>query len=145
MSLQYSVTDASGNSMSVEARGFLVETLTANKTFNIGDSGKVFAVATDALVFTLPLIDADTLGIEITVINTGADGNNIITISPDALDSVNGTIANAAADAVASGALDKDIVNTKVTTNKGDRITLKAIAATEWYITEGVGIWASEA
>jgi hypothetical protein len=54
-------------------------------------------------------------------------------------------LRNAAADSVASGAVNKDIVNTKATANKGDRITLLAVAATTWYITDGVGIWASEA
>lgn len=144
MAGKYNIAGPSGDSMAVEPRGYLVETLTASKTFDIGDSGKVFACATDALVFTLPLIDADTLGIEITVINTGADGNNIITLAPNALDGFNGTIANAAADSVASGAVDKDLVNTKTTANKGDRITIVAVAETEWYITDGVGIWASE-
>lgn len=144
MALKFDRTGPSGDSMALEPRGYLVEILTDDKTFNIGDSGKVFGIATDAKTLTLPLIDADTLGIEISVINTGADGASIITISPNALDGVNGTIANAAADSVASGVVSKDIVNTKATANKGDRITLVAIAETEWYITDGVGIWASE-
>ena len=142
--LKYSIAGPSGDSMAVEPRGYLVEILTDDKTFDIGDSGKVFGIATDAKTLTLPLIDADTLGIEITVVNTGADGNNIITIAPNALDAIVGTIANAAADSVSAGAVDKDFVNTKTTANKGDRITLVAIAETEWYIADGVGIWASE-
>jgi hypothetical protein len=94
--LKYNVSDSSGDSMAVEPRGYLVETIAANKTFDIGDSGKVFGIATDALTLTLPLITTDNIGMSITVINTGADGNNIVTISPNALDGVNGTIANAA-------------------------------------------------
>ena len=82
---------------------------------------------------------------EYTVRNTGADGNNIITLSPDAADAFHGTIANAAADAVAGGVVNKDFINTKATANKGDFVTIKAVALTEWYITGGVGIWASEA
>ncbi len=144
MALKYDVTGPSGDSMAVEPRGYLVEILTDDKTFNIGDSGKVFGIATDAKTLTLPLIDDITLGIEINIINTGADGNNIITISPNALDAVHGTIANAAADSVSGGVVNKNFVNTKATANKGDRITLVAVAETEWYITEGVGIWASE-
>lgn len=144
MSNEYKVTGVSGESMAVESRGFLVEILTDDKTFNIGDSGKVFGIATDAKTITLPIITAKVLGMSFSVINTGADGNNIITISPNAVDGVNGTIANAAADSVASGAVNKNIVNTKATANKGDRITLVAVALTEWYIVDGVGIWASE-
>ena len=77
--------------------------------------------------------------------NTGADGNNIVTLSPNAADGIHGTIANAAADSVASGTVDKDFVNTKATANKGDYVILRAVALTEWYIIGGVGIWASEA
>ena len=77
--------------------------------------------------------------------NTGADGNNLITISPNALDGINGTIANAAADSVASGVVNKNLVNTKATSNKGDFVVLTAVSLTEWYISGGVGIWASEA
>jgi len=121
------------------------ETLTATGSVEANQAGTEFNIATDALVITLPLIDSNNLGMEFTFRNTGADGNNIITLSPNAADGINGTIANAAADSVASGAVDKDLVNTKATANKGDWVTIKAVAATAWYITGGVGIWASEA
>jgi len=121
------------------------ETLTATGSVAANQAGTEFNIATDALVITLPLIDSNNLGMEFTFRNTGADGNNIITLSPNAADGINGTIANAAADSVASGAVDKDLVNTKATANKGDWVTIKAVAETAWYITGGVGIWASEA
>lgn len=121
-----------------------VETITAARTLNQGDSGKVFLVATDALTITLPAVSAVTTGTNYTFVNTGADGNNIITISPAAADAIFGTVANAAADGVASGVDNKDIINTKATANKGDRITLTKLDATGWYITDGVGIWASQ-
>ena len=38
----------------------------------------------------------------------------------------------------------KDWINTKATANKGDWCRLKAVATTTWYVTGGVGIWASE-
>jgi hypothetical protein len=133
-------TDALGNNAVV--KGAIVETIIANKTLGLGDSGTVFLVGTDALVVTLP---ATSKGTSFTIVNSGADGNNIITISPNANDAVIGTIANAAADSVSGGADDKDIINTKTTANKGDRITLVGDGDAGWYITEGVGIWASEA
>lgn len=142
--LKYSVADLNGESMAMEARGKLIEIITANKTFNVGDSGKVFGIATDALTLTLPLITAKNLGMEFTIINTAADDASIVTVSPNALDGVNGTIANAAADSVASGTVNKNWVNTKSGANKGDFCTLVAVALTEWYVVAGVGVWASE-
>ena len=120
-------------------------TITASGAIGANQAGEELNVATDALVITLPKIESSLIGMEYTIRNTGADGNNIITLSPNAADAFHGTIANAAADAVASGAADKDLINTKATANKGDFVTIKAVALTEWYITGGVGIWASEA
>tara|TARA_R110002096_G_scaffold426615_1_gene636654 strand:- start:1172 stop:1591 length:420 start_codon:yes stop_codon:yes gene_type:complete len=120
-------------------------TITASGAIGANQAGEELNVATDALVITLPKIETSLIGMEYTIRNTGADGNNIITLSPNAADAFHGTIANAAADAVASGAADKDFINTKATANKGDFVTIKAVALTEWYITGGVGIWASQA
>lgn len=120
-------------------------TITASGAIGANQAGEELNVATDALVITLPKIESSLLGMEYTVRNTGADGNNIITLSPDAADAFHGTIANAAADSVAGGVVNKDFINTKATANKGDFVTIKAVALTEWYITGGVGIWASQA
>lgn len=141
-------------SNSVDRERDVVEVLSASKTLSSADSGKIFLCATDALVFTLPAVgslglgtssDKAPAGTTFTFVNSGADGNNIITISPAAADAVFGSIANAAADSVASGTDDKDWVNTKATANKGDRVTLVSDGSTGWFIIEGVGIWASEA
>lgn len=134
------ITDAEGkHALRKES---LIETITADITLTAGDSGKVFLIGTDALTITLP---ATSKGVEYTFINSGADANNIITISPNASDAIYGTVANAAADSVSGGVDDKDIINTKATANKGDRITLIGDGDAGWYIKEGVGIWASEA
>ena len=117
------------------------ETLTTTQDISINDAGTDFNIATDAKVLTLPAITAENIGAEFTFRNTGADGNNIITISPAATDAIHGTIA-----AVSSGGVDnKDWINTKASANKGDWCTLKAVALTDWYITGGDGVWASEA
>ena len=117
------------------------ETLTTTQDISINDAGAEFNIATDAKVMTLPTITAENIGAEFTFRNTGADGNNIITISPAATDAIHGTIA-----AVSSGGVDnKDWINTKASANKGDWCTLKAVALTDWYITGGDGVWASEA
>jgi len=121
------------------------ETYTDNATLTDGDSFKDHNVATDAKVITLPAITASNIGNSFTFRNTGADGNNTLTISPASTDAIHGTIANAAADSVASGVVNKDLVNTKATSNKGDYVTITAVSLTAWYVTGGVGIWASEA
>ena len=120
-------------------------TISADTTLAANQSGEEFNVATDALTITLPQITSETIGMEFLVRNTGADANNIITLSPNATDGINGTIANAAADSVASGVVDKDWINTKSTANKGDFVKLRAVSTTAWYIVDGVGVWTSEA
>lgn len=120
-------------------------TVTASTTFTAADAGKEYNIATDALVMTLPEITSSNIGMEFVFRNTGANGNNIITISPAAADGVNGRISTAAADSTASGVVNKDFVNTKATAKKGDFVRLRAVAATTWYIMEGQGVWASEA
>jgi len=133
----------------------LAEVLTAAKTFDISDSGKVFLIATDSLIMTLPLITAENLGLTLTIVNSGADGNNIITIAPNAADAFNGGLVTSTglnADATtsealmgwANGTVDKDYINTKTTANKGDFVVIVAIALTHWQIIGGAGTWISE-
>lgn len=120
-------------------------TVTDNTVLTAADSGKTFNCATDEKAFTLPAITTATIGMKFKFRNTADDGDAILTISPNASDGINGTIANAAADSVASGEVNKDLVNTKSTANNGDYVEIEAVALTKWYITGGVGIWASEA
>lgn len=116
-------------------------TISTSGSVDANQAGGEFNIATDALTITLPTIDANNIGMEFTFRNTGADGNNIITLSPATTDSVNGTVAAVQA----GGVVNKDWINTKATANKGDWCSLKAVALTEWYITGGDGVWASEA
>lgn len=138
-------TDANGNAHK-DGKPFFWNVITANTTLTKDNHDQVIAIGTDALTVTLPAVGVYTApaGTVFHFLNIGADGNNIITISPNADDAIFGTIANSAADSVASGADDKDFVNTKATANKGDRVTLISDGSTGWYIVGGVGIWASE-
>jgi hypothetical protein len=120
-------------------------TITATQSLTEADAGSDYNVATDALVITLPLIEADNIGMEFLFRNTGANGANIITLSPNAADGFNGRVSTAAADSTASGTVNKDWVNTKATAKKGDYVRIKAVALTAWYVEEGQGVWASEA
>lgn len=117
------------------------ETLTTTQDISVNDAGAEFNIATDAKIMSLPAISAENIGMEFTFRNTGADEANTVQISPAATDAVHGTVA-----AVSSGGVNnKDWINTKATSNKGDWCTLKAVALTDWYCTGGDGVWASEA
>ena len=120
-----------------------VEVLTASKTLGAEDSGKTFLVGTDALVVTLPAASKGLL--EYTFINSGADGNNIITISPASTDGIWGTITLAAAVVDLGGVDDKDLINTKASSIKGNAVTIVSDGGTEWYVKSSTGIWAAEA
>ena len=112
----------------------------------------MFLVGTDALTITLPATKA---GVKYTFVNSGAAGNNIITISPNASDAIKGNLnssvgANADATtadglvAISGGADDKDWINTKATSNVGDRVTIVGDGSDGWWIVDGCGIWVSE-
>ena len=66
-----------------------VETITASKTLDYSDSGKVFLVGTDALTITLPATKA---GVRYTFINSGDDDAVLITVDPNDSDKIIGTI-----------------------------------------------------
>jgi len=108
-----------------------METVTANRTLTYEDSGKVFFVATDGLTITLP---ATREGIEYTFINSGADGNNIITISPNASDAIH----------YVTSVDDKDLINTKATAVEGDMVTLVGDGDAGWWVTAIKGTWAKQ-
>jgi hypothetical protein len=120
-------------------------TITTSVTHTEADAGQDYNIATDALVITLPLIDSDNIGMAFTYRNTGANGNNIITLSPASADGINGRVATAAADSTASGVVNKDWINTKATAKLGDYVRIRAVALTKWFIEDGQGVWASEA
>lgn len=104
------------------------------------DNRAVIQTAVDGAVITLPLA-ADHKGLVITVQNTGAAGAAGVSISPNALDKIVGTVGAVQSDGVA----DKDWINTKATTMQGDYTTLISDGGTTWWIIGGVGVWASEA
>lgn len=118
----------------------MVVTLTDNYTVTALDNGKTFLIGTDAKVITLP---ATIKGFKITVINIGADGNNIVTISPAAADAIHGT-TNASTNVVFGGVDNKDIINTKSSATTGDNVTLLGDGGVGWYVIGCHGIWASE-
>ena len=98
------------------------------------DSGKTFTSKTDGVVFTLPGI---AVGNVFTFVNTAEDGMNTMTISPNASDGI--TYKGSSTD-------DKDVINTKATSKKGDYIKLQAMNGdvTAWQVVDVQGVWAKE-
>jgi len=115
--------------------GYNIEQKDTNYTVVIGngDSGKTFLSNTKDVVFTLPAI---AVGSVYTFINTGADGQNNLTISPAAADGilyVGGLVDN------------KDLINTQTTSKVGDYVKIAALNSTDfWTVVEAQGIWAKE-
>ena len=118
---------------------------TATGDISESDLGNDHNVAVDGLTIGIPLITSGNLGCTIFFRNTGADANNKVVISPKDSNKILGGMTQAAAVFHASGALGKDLINTKGTSKLGDWVALRAVSLTEWYIIGGQGIWASEA
>ena len=114
--------------------GYNIEQKDSNYTVVIStDSGKTFLSNTKDVVFTLPGI---AVGNVFTFINTGADGQNNLTISPNSSDGilyVGGLVDN------------KDLINTLTTSKVGDYVKIAALNSTDfWTVVEAQGVWAKE-
>ena len=97
------------------------------------DSGKTFLSNTKDVVFTLPAI---AIGNVYTFVNTAADGQNNLTVSPDGDDGL-----------LYLGSLtdDKDVINTQATSKVGDFIKIASLNSTaHWTVVEAQGVWAKE-
>lgn len=111
------------------------EVKSANYTLDAEDSGKLICVDTDAITLTLPAI-ADGFG-GATIVNIGAYGTIAVTISPNVNDMILGPDI--------TGANDKDLINTKATAQRFDRVKLD-VGDADGYVVHGmVGVWARQA
>lgn len=113
--------------------GLTAETVSDNKTLDALDQGKVFFVDTDAKAITLPAVAK--MGFRI--VNAGAYGAVLVTVSPNANDGIGGPDLTTVDD--------KDLLNTKATANRGDMVDIEYGDATGWTVTRMVGTWAKEA
>lgn len=112
----------------------------------VEDSGIVVLALTDGSVVSLPPA-ADCKGMEVTVVNVGADTVAEVAASPDGTDKIVGSVVGAGADAAcvqSSGEAGADFINTGATAEQGDRIVLTSDGVDTWWIGPGVGVWASE-
>ena len=114
--------------------GYNIEQKDSNYTVVINtDSGKTFISKTTDVAFTLPAI---AVGNVYTFINTGADAQNNLTVSPDGNDGI-----------LYLGSLtdDKDVINTKATSKVGDYVTIASLNSTVfWTVVDVQGVWAKE-
>ena len=111
------------------------ETISANKTLDAEDTGKLFWVDTDAVTITLPAVAAGVFGVQI--VNGGSYGTVAVTISPNSVDSILGPDITAADD--------KDLINTKATAKRGDYVVLDSGDADGYLAVELRGTWARQA
>ena len=110
------------------------ETVSANKTLDIQDNGKVLFVDTDATTTTLPAV---AVGVNCTIVNIGAFGAVIVQVSPNASDKIHAPDV--------AGTDDKDHINTKATARRGDLVRITTGDAAGWFVVNQVGTWAQEA
>ena len=113
--------------------GFNLENKQSSYSVVVGDSGKTFTSSTDGVVFTLPAI---AIGYVFTFVNTGTDGANTLTISPNASDGI-----------LYAGSLtdDKDVINTKATSKVGDYVTIASLNSTaHWTVVDVQGVFAKQ-
>lgn len=110
------------------------EALSANKTLDIEDNGKLFWIDTDATATTLPVVATP---INCTIVNGGAYGTVAVNIDPAAADKIQGPDL--------PGTNDKDHINTKATAQRGDYVTLRTGDANGAIVAEQRGTWATEA
>jgi hypothetical protein len=114
--------------------GYNIEQKDSNYTVVINtDSGKTFISKTTDVAFTLPAI---AVGNVYTFINTGADAQNNLTVSPNGNDGI-----------LYLGSLtdDKDVINTKATSKVGDYVTIASLNSTVfWTVVDVQGVWAKE-
>lgn len=113
--------------------GFVHELKSANYTVDAEDNGKILWVDTDAVVITLPAVEGITVGVG----NIAGFGAAKVSVSPAAVDMIEGPDITAADD--------KDIINTKATARRGDHLIIANGDANGWKIVKKIGTWAREA
>lgn len=110
------------------------EAISANKTLDIEDNGKLFWVDTDAVTVTMPVTATP---VNCKIVNGGAFGTVAVNVSPQAADKIQGPDL--------PGTDNKDLINTKATARRGDYAKMVTGDANGPIVSELVGTWATEA
>jgi predicted RecA/RadA family phage recombinase len=109
------------------------ENVSANKTLDAQDVGKIMCVTADAKTVTLP---ATAAGYRFVVYNGVSNAGALVTVSPHADDKIMG--------ADLGGTDNKDRLNTKATAYQGDFCVLLGDGSAGYYVTAERGTWAAE-
>lgn len=109
------------------------EVISANKTLDIEDNGKLFWVDTDAVVISMPAVATP---VNCVIVNGGSFGAVAVSISPVAADKMQGPDL--------PGTDNKDLINTKATARRGDLAQLVTGDANGPLVSRLVGTWATE-
>lgn len=124
--------------------GRMAEDVTEAKTLTLAHCGVVQNVTVDGLTITLP---ATTAGASFTIRNggvaktsaaagTGDDFSNLVTVSPNSSDKIQGCEISAQDD--------KDLLNTKATARVGDELSITGDGTDGWLIRQLKGTWARQ-
>jgi len=115
----------------------VVETITADKTLDYLDSGKIMLCATDSIQFTLPaMTDSTCAGATFTIINIGTDDATEIAFSPSTGDQIVGPNI--------AGVDGKDLINTAATSKSGDMCRVVCDGVHGYFVTDIAGTWAAQ-
>lgn len=109
------------------------EVISANKTLDIEDNGKLFWVDTDAVVITMPAVATP---VNCAIANGGSYGTVLVAISPNASDKIQGPDL--------PGTDNKDLLNTKATAQRGDYAVMRSGDANGPIVAALRGTWATE-
>lgn len=119
--------------------------ISADTTLGLEDCGVVQNVIADGKVITLPATTAGATfiirngGVPVTSgpAGSGSGESVLVTISPNASDKIQGGDLTAVDN--------KDLLNTKATSQVGDEVTLVGDGTDGWLIQEMIGTWAAQA
>ena len=109
------------------------EAISADKTLDIEDNGKLFWVTADAKIITMPAVATP---VNCVIANGGAYGTQAVNISPNASDKIQGPDL--------PGTDNKDLINTKATANRGDFAVMRTGDANGPVVAALRGTWATE-
>jgi len=128
----YMVVEFNAGVLKDPHEGLVAETVSADKTLDNLDTGKVFFLDTDDKTITLPAVAA----MKFRFVNAGAYGTVGFDVSPNASDLM---ISKDSA-----GTDNHGLVNTKATACRGDYIDVEYGDATGWIVPAMRGTWADQ-
>ena len=134
VSAGYAIVEFNAGVLVDPHEGLTAETLSATKTVDGQDTGKVFFIDTDAFAITLGAVA--TVGTRMRFVNGLGYGLSIITLSPNSADGIKCPNLSATDN--------KDLINTKSTANRGDMVDLIYGDPTGWTALKLVGTWVKE-